>query len=160
MRAVGAVARRVSGPPVVRVHVEWIRLPRRRTVNSDRIVFLRLPLQELPEGKSFANAMGARSRSQGNGNEKEDRQEDEPIAEEGREARGQAIAEEVSGQKAGAVAQEEASSQDEEQEVEILPGRRPKPTGRIGYDEKGRLAAGRAGLIFCASWQRLDQPNV
>ena len=61
MRAVGAVARRVSGPPVVRVHVEWIRLPRRRTVNSDRMVFLRLPLQELPEGKSFANAMGARS---------------------------------------------------------------------------------------------------
>jgi len=32
MRAVGAVARRVSGPPVVRVHVEWIRWPRRRTV--------------------------------------------------------------------------------------------------------------------------------
>src|ERR1700694_3270826 len=58
MRAVGAVARRVSGSPVVRVHVEWIRLPRRRTVNPDWIVFLRLPLQELPEGKSFANANG------------------------------------------------------------------------------------------------------
>ena len=58
MRAVRAVARRVSGPPVVRVHVEWIRLPRRRTVNPDWFVFLRLPLQELPEGKSFANANG------------------------------------------------------------------------------------------------------
>jgi hypothetical protein len=91
--------------------------------------------------------MGARSRSQGNGNEKEDRQEDDPIAEEGCEARGQAIAEEVSGQKAGAVAQE-VCSQDEEQEVDILPARRLKPSGRTGYDEKGRLAAGRAGLIF------------
>ncbi|HEV3418313.1 MAG TPA: hypothetical protein VG056_15925, partial [Pirellulales bacterium] len=45
------------------------------------------------------------SRSQGNGNEKEGRQEDRSIAEEGHEE-SQAIVEEGPGQKAGAVAQE------------------------------------------------------
>src|SRR5437660_11364621 len=118
MRAVGAVARRRKRRAG---RSRALRMDSRASAKDRELrpnCFPAASPARVARGEEFRKRYWALApRSQGNGNEKEDRQEDQAIAEEGREARRQALDEEV-GQKAGAIAQEDGP---QEQEVESCP---------------------------------------